>query len=387
MRWALGVVLVCGLAGSADAAVEKSDIFVAGEDGHASYRIPGIVRTADGTLLAFAEARTKTGGDYDDIDIVLRRSKDGGNTWGPMETLVDLGTTTVNNPLMIVDRRQPGVVHFLYCQDYAHAFYRRSADNGRTFSPPVEITKTFAAFQPEFAWKLLATGPGHSIQLDSGRLLVPIWLSPRKEQFPSAIGTITSDDGGATWRAGDIVVRSGDPPNHPMEGVVAQLSDGRVMMNIRNEGNEHLRAVAFSSDGATHWTKPVFDAELNEPCCEGSLLAVPPEIAGAKGVLLFANPNNTRRNVDLGPAHYRDRKNVTLRMSRDDGKTWAASLVIEPGFSGYTDLAVAPDGTVFCLYERGAGGNDGTYYYLPQAVTLARLKLDDLRAPPAEGPQ
>ena len=156
-----------------------------------------------------------------------------------------------------------------------------------------------------------------------------------------------------------------------MEGVVAQLSDGRVMMNIRNESEGHRRAVAYSPNGAADWTIPKFDPILREPICFGSLLAVPREIVGSGGVLLFSNPDNVIRSVDLGPRHYCDRRNMTIKASLNDGSNWSKSLVIERGFSGYSDLCVGPDGTVYCLYERGAI----TSYYDPAAIALARFDL------------
>jgi sialidase-1 len=255
--------------------------------------------------------------------------------------------------------------------DYAHTYYRRSADHARTFSPAAEIATPFAAFASEYKFIIQATGPGHGIQLDSGRLIVPVWLSPSKDQFPSVVSVIYSDDHGDTWNRGPIVVRSGDPPTHPMEGVVAQLSDGRVMMNIRNEADVHRRAVSFSPDGVKDWTPAKFDLQLPDPICFGSLLAVPREIAGQRGVLLFANLANVARSVDIGPKHYCDRKNFSVNLSLDDGTHWAKSLVIEPGFSGYSDLCVGPDGTVYCMYERGAL----TSYYDPAAIALARFSL------------
>jgi sialidase-1 len=356
---------------AAGVALEKSDLFVARQAGYHTYRIPGIVITLDGTLLAYATARDGNIWDYGNYDTVLRRSADGGKTWSPMEVLVDAGKSTVDNCVLIVDKKRKGVVHHLYCVDYAHTCYRRSTDHARTFSPATEIVLPFAAFGSEYKFILRATGPGHGIQLESGRLVVPVWLSPSKDQFPSAVSVIYSDDFGDTWSRGPIIVRSGDPPTHPMEGVVAQLSDGRVMMNIRNEAGAHRRAVAYSPNGVTDWTAPKFDPELREPICFGSLLAVPREIAGSGGVLLFSNPDNVARSVDIGPKHYRDRKNMTVKLSLNDGADWPKSLVIEPGFSGYSDLCVAPDGTVYCLYERGAI----TSYYDPAAITLARFKL------------
>jgi sialidase-1 len=365
-----------------DVAVEKTDLFTARQGGYHTYRIPGIVRTLDGTLLAYATARDADIWDYGNYDTVMRRSTDGGKTWGPMEVLVHSGKSTVDNCVLIVDRKQKGLIHHLYCTDYAHTYYRRSTDDARTFSEAVEITQPFAAFASEYAFILQATGPGHGIQLEDGRLIVPVWFSPSKQQFPSAVSLIYSDDHGQTWNRGQIIVRSGDPATHPMEGVVAQLSDGRVMMNIRNEADAHLRAVSCSPNGATDWTTPTFDPNLKEPICFGSLLAIPREIAGAGGMLLFSNPDNVARDVKLGPEHYRDRKNMTVKLSLDDGATWSKSVVIEPGFSGYSDLGIGADGTVYCLYERGAVEGSKGSYYDPVALTLARFDLRELHPSP-----
>lgn len=365
------VGVVPALSAAEEVVVQKSDLFTARHDGYHTYRIPGIVMTLDGTLLAYATARDADIWDYGHYSTVLRRSTDRGVTWSAMEVFVDGGKSTVDNCVLIVDRKREGVVHHLYCVDYARTCYRRSTDHGRTFSPAADITQPFAEFAAEYKFILQATGPGHGIQLDNGRLIVPVWLSPSKEQFPSAVSLIYSDDHGDTWTRGPLIVRSGDPPTHPMEGVVAQLSDGRVMMNIRNEADVHQRAVAFSANGGTDWSVPQFDPHLREPICFGSLLAVPRDVAGVAGVLLFAHPDNVERTVDLGPPQYRDRKNLTVRLSRNDGTDWVDSLVIEPGFSGYSDLCAGPDGTVYCLYERGAI----TSYYDPAAVTLARFNL------------
>lgn len=359
---------------AAEVRVRKLDLFTARQGGYYTYRIPGIIETLDGTLLAFVTARDKDIWDYGNYDVLIRRSSDGGKTWTGPERFLHSGKDTVDNCVMIVDQKQKGVVHNLYCINYAHTYYRRSTDNARTFSKAVEITKPFTDFRSEYHFILQAVGPGHAIQLDNGRLLVPTWLSPKKEQFPSAVSTIYSDDGGDTWNRGAIVVRSGDPPNHPMEGVVAQLSDGRVMMNIRNEADVHRRAVSISPNGISDWSIPKFDPDLKEPICLGSLVAVPQSIAGAKGILLFANPNNTERTVELGAKRNRDRKNMTVQLSLNDGADWAKSLVLEPGFSAYSDLCVTSDGTVHCFYERGSM----TSYYDPAALTLASFKLRDL---------
>jgi hypothetical protein len=154
----------------------KTDLFAAGEDGYATYRIPGIVVTGRGTILAYCAARKDGIGDWADIDVALRRSTDGGRSWQPRRILVDADRATADNPTAIVDRKT-GAVHFLYQVNYARCFYMRSDDEGQAFSPAVDITSVFEQFRPEYDWNVIAPGPGHGIQLDNGRLLVPVWLS------------------------------------------------------------------------------------------------------------------------------------------------------------------------------------------------------------------
>ncbi len=174
--------------------LEKSDLLEANTGGYAHYRIPGLVVTKKGCLLAYCEARKTTKSDWGTIDVLMRRSTDGGKTWEPPRKIMTppkdatknpvaltqkLGRpddVTVNNPVAIAVNRT-GAVHFLYCVEYARCFYQRSDDDGLSFSEPVEITQAFEGFRPEYDWKVLATGPGHGIQLSSGRLLVPVWLS------------------------------------------------------------------------------------------------------------------------------------------------------------------------------------------------------------------
>ena len=181
------------------AAVEtpaKMDLFVAGEDGYATYRIPGIVVTQRGTILAYCAARKDGIGDWADIDIALRRSLDGGRSWLPRQILVDAGTATADNPTAIVDRKT-GAVHFLYQVNYARCFYMRSDDDGQTFTPAVDITSVFEQFRREYDWNVIAPGPGHGIQLENGRLLVPVWLSTGgRSHRPSCMSVIYSVDHG-----------------------------------------------------------------------------------------------------------------------------------------------------------------------------------------------
>ena len=372
----LVVLLTLMPSGRAEPFLEKVDVFEAGKDGYALYRIPGIVVTNKGTVLAYCEARKSSGNDWDQIDVMLRRSTDGGKTWEPRQSPVKLegkfarnpaavakklakeGELTVNNPVAFADR-QTGAVHFLACVDYGRCFYLKSEDDGKTFSKPVEITATFDKFRPEYDWKVLATGPGHGIQLANGRLLVPVWLSTGtggNAHRPSCAASIHSDDHGKTWQRGDIVATETDLAN-PSETVPVQLADGRVLFNIRNEAKQHRRAIAISPDGATKWTKPKFDDGLPEPICMGSILGLP-------GRILFANPNNPTG---------RERKNLSVWLSTDDAKTWPVVKSIDPGISAYSDLAVANDGTILCFYERGGLEKN---HYRTHWLTVARFNLE-----------
>lgn len=380
------LAVLLGIASSYTAAgeplFEKVDLFEAGREGYALYRIPGIVVTRTGVVLAYCEARKNSGGDWGQIDLLYRRSTDHGKTWESRKYLVKFeqkfernpvavmqklgkpGETTLNNPIAIVDEKT-GAVHVLVCVEYARCFYLKSEDDGKTFSKPVEITSTFDQFKKEYDWKVLAAGPGHGIQLTNGRLVVPVWLSTGTgghAHRPSCVAVIYSDDHGKTWRRGDIVVRDPDLAN-PSETAAVELSDDRVLFNIRHEGKSGVRAIAYSNDGATKWSAPVADKALPEPVCMASLLRLPKASPLDRSRILFVNPNN--------PVS-RERKNVSVRMSYDDAKSWPVMKTIEPGASGYSDLAVARDGTILCFYERGIGEKKGVR---PGYLTVARLNL------------
>jgi sialidase-1 len=379
---------------SAEPFFEKVDVFTAGHAGYTIYRIPGVAVTSKGTVLAYSEARKSARGDWGTIDLMLRRSTDGGRSWAPQRKIASLpgphkknpmallqnlaraDDVTYNNPVAIADP-QRGSVHFVFCLEYMRAFHMKSEDDGQTFSAPVEITAAFDEFRVDYPWKVLATGPGHGIMTTRGRLIVPVWISTGTgghAHRPSVSSVIVSDHHGATWRRGAIAFP--DTPDWviPNETVVAELADGRVMLNARSESKAHRRLVSTSADGATEWSKPEFHPELWEPICMASLVRLSTVKTHGRNRLLFANPHNLDRLDGKAEAgKNRDRRNVSVKLSYDEGRTWPVNRSIEPGWSGYSDLAVARDGTILLLYERGAAGEN---HFTPAALTVARFNLE-----------
>lgn len=372
------------------ALLEKQDLFQVGDDpAYSVYHIPGIVVTARGSVLAWCEARKRAAGasDWDDVRILLRRSTDDGKTWSPPRSIaqvpgpkkkhplalrlkgVDPDAVTYNNPVLIADR--DGTVHMLFCLEYMRSFYQRSEDDGLTWTAPREITPTFEAFKKDYPWAVLATGPNHSIQLRTGRLIVPVWLSTGtggNAHRPSVTATIYSDDGGKTWNAGDIAVPCKEEWINPNEAVAIELADGRVMLNVRSESKAHRRLVTTSPDGATRWSKPRFDDALLEPICMAGIVRYD---HGGSHLILFSNPHNLdRAQGKVEPGKSRDRENLSVKISRDEGRTWDTSKTIDPGPSMYSDIAVTPAGTILCFYGRGTKPG-----FAGNALTLARFNL------------
>ena len=328
----LGVVFVIPASIPADEpAIERTILFEEETDGFRLYRIPGIVVTAQGTALAYCEARKFSIADRGEIEIHLRRSTDDGRTWDAPRQIAHLGPRlprnphlpagklgkdmggpneqTVNNPMAIAAR--DGTVHFVYCVEYMRCFYMRSDDDGVTWSHPVEITATFDAFRSECDWQAIATGPGHGIQLQNGRLVVPVWIATYTDgsSIRKASSVIYSDDAGRTWHAGGIAIVGGGEAN------VAQLSDGRVMLTSRNSDPRDRRAVTFSPNGAGDWSPVEFADELLEPGCMAGLVEYRAAAADGRPMHLFSSLHTTVRE-------HKERKDLTITVSYDDGRTW-----------------------------------------------------------------
>ena len=379
--------------------LEKTNLFEARTGDYWNYRVPGIVCTQRGVVLASVEARRGRGGDWDGNDILLRRSLDGGVTWEPPQQVVShaqYGPGPVSNFVMIAgctngshggshdgshDGTHSSIVHVLYCHNYSRCFSMYSTDDGATFSTPIEITESMFAFRERYPWRVLAFGPGHGIQLENGRLVVPVWMSTgagtefgagKLGHRPSEAATIYSDDHGQTWQCGETIVHTDERFHNPSETVAVQLSDGRVLVNIRTEGDENRRLISISADGAHGWSNPYFDEALLEPVCMGSITKLHAKSPQSTNYILFANPDNLENElVAAGGSLARDRKRLTVKLSPDDCQSWPVSRILEAGPSAYSDLATTPDGTILCIYENGMVDRMTDTRY----ITVARFDL------------
>lgn len=380
-------------------AFEKEPLFTATDTNY--YHIPGLVVTARGTVLAYASWRDVAALDWGNIHTVMRRSTDGGKSWSPERQIAPAGApvqaivrssppktkgheddVTVDNPVAIADAN--GAIHFIYCVEYRRVFYMRSDDDGLTWSPPVEISQVFEKYRPEFDWKIVATGPGHGIQLKNGRLIVPFLLATGGKEgyhhFPSITAVLYSDDHGTNWQGGDVVARTtghGDNPNvyhDPNETVAVQLANGSVLFNLRAPSFRHRRLQSTSPDGVGKWSKPEFVEDLPEPICFGSIARLSEKPRDDKNRLLFSIDGGTaigrkRKNYDEQGFN---REDMTVFLSYDEGRTWPVKRVIQSGpcGCGYSDLAVLPDGTILCAYGSGLHFGKGS------GISLAHFNLE-----------
>ncbi|WP_052360776.1 sialidase family protein [Geminisphaera colitermitum] len=361
----------------------KTTLFSAPALGYALTRIPALVCTKNGVLLAFCEGRDDKS-DWADINIIYRHSTDGGETWSDARIILDGEGGPASNSTPIAGK--DGTVHFICQKNYKDVYYYRSTDDGLTWSEPRDITSVFDHYKAEYDWEVIAPGPGHAIELKNGRLLVPVWLCDPAgpalvggDHRPSCVSTIASDDGGLTWKRGDIIANTTDIIRNPSECTVAELSDGRVMINIRSESKGYRRLVSISADGTTGWTKPVFDEALYDPICMASFLSATDPETGKK-VLLFCNPDSRHDLEDKDALHFRSRSNGVIKLSRDDGKTWSEWRLIDGGRFGYSDLASDSNGNVYCAYDTAMWGE--TLHHGWKEIVFVRFPLDWISANP-----
>lgn len=352
----VGWMLFCALPALAEPG-ERVAVFQSGDDGYHTYRIPAVVRAANGDLLAFCEGRRNSASDAGDIDLVMKRSSDNGATWGELQLLADHGDGVIGNPAPVVDRNSGDVVVLITRQAAGthegevrsgkapprEPMVMRSNDHGLTWSEPLSIAD--AATRP--GWRWYATGPCHAIQLQhgehAGRIVVPANFSAAGGPGNDQLGAhaLLSNDGGKTWRLGAVDdTHLGDNRINPNENTVVELPDGRLFFSARDQhgSSPATRAVAYSRDGGESFDQPFAeDPGLVGPVCQGALLGIEHD---GRFILLFSGPSD--------PAA---RRQMQIRVSRDAGATWQPGPLLYNGPAAYSDMVVLAEGEVGCLYE------------------------------------
>lgn len=332
----------------------------AGDDGAKAYRIPGIVTTCDGTLVAVYDVRYESSADLQgNIKVGVSRSNDRGLTWEPMRLALNLdghgGLPAAQNgtgdPCILYDSRNNRLwIAALWCHgmpgkrawtasgqglspdETGQLLLVSSEDGGMTWSEPVNITPMVK----DESWHLLLQGPGRGITMSDGTLVFPAQLID-SERIPNAT-VVYSVDAGRTWAIGNPARRK------TTESQVAEYPEGTLMLNMRDDRGGS-RAVSVSRDMGATWSEhPSSRSALREPVCMASLIAVRAgdNITG-KDLLLFSNPDSSV-----------ERKDITIKLSLDGGLTWPAAhqVVLDEGYGwGYSCLTMIDESTVGILYE------------------------------------
>lgn len=340
-------------AAPADGSLRHSDVFVSGKEGFHTFRIPALVVTPKGALLAFCEGRKTSRADLGDNDLLLKRSNDGGRTWGKLQLVYEEGgdaKITIGNPTVVVDR-DTATIFVVFLRQTSDVLITRSNDEGKTWSKPQNIT----AQVKDPKWGFYAVGPGLGIQIqhgpDKGRLVIPAYhRMTRNKSGPSTAHVFYSDDHGKSWRLGGSVglhtneCQLVETRQRDTKGKIAS----RLLINTRNHwarsgGRPDLngrRIISTSRDGGRTWAKPTFDAALIEPTCQATLVRYSWKEPDGKSRILFANPAA------------RSRKNLTVRLSYDEGQTWPVKKTVYAGSAAYSCLTRLPDGRIGLIYER-----------------------------------
>jgi sialidase-1 len=342
----------------------QSAVFTSGTNNYASFRIPAIIKAPNGDLLAFCEGRVNNSGDFGNIDIVMKRSVDGGNSWSAIRVVVDADSLQAGNPAPVVDLLDPehpgGRIFLFYNTGNNHeaevrkgkgerkVVFVTSTDNGKTWGAPVDISAETHRHGKAEDWRSYANTPGHALQLERGKYKGRIYVAanhsegaPKGNFEDYRAHGFYSDDHGKTFSLSKSV---GFPGGN--ESTAAELSDGRLMMNSRNQrGDKRMRIVSVSEDGGNRWASSFFDSTLIDPVCQGSVLNI-----GWKdnlAVLAFSNSATANR-----------RDSLVVRVSLDEGVTWKYSLLIDhdpdkkKNHTAYSDLVLVNKKTLGVLYER-----------------------------------
>ena len=349
-------------------------VFISGTDGYKSFRIPAIIKSSNNDLLAFCEGRVNSSGDFGDIDIVMKRSTDNGKTWTSISKVVNYDLLQAGNPAPVIDNTDPaypkGRIFLFYNTGNNHegeirkgkgvreVWYKTSIDNGLTWSDAVNITtqthrpnypQVNATYNFKEDWRSYANTPGHGLQILNGLYRGRIFIAanhssgaPLPKFMDYNAHAYYSDDHGKTFKLSETVNVPGSN-----ESTAAEISNNSVMLNARNQsGDIKARLAVVSVNGGANWDTSYFDNQLPDPVCQGSILNI--GIKNKKNILAFSNAADTLR-----------RDNLTLRISFDEGKTWAKRIPIDKSpvegakdFTAYSDLVKMRNNKIGVLYEK-----------------------------------
>ena len=332
----------------AGTALPRNDLFVRGDDLYHTYRIPALAVLGD-IVLAVCEGRKDSSADAGNIDLVMRRSPDGGKTWEEPVVVYEEGgskSIAIGSPCLVADPKT-NIIHLLFTRD-AKALFHMVTRDGTAWSNAVEITDSLVDFG--YRYKKIGVGPGHGVIAPNGRIIVPIHVHNADLAHElSAVdnnvfrsGTLVSDDRGRTWRAGGLVRAN---LAKCLEPSIAIDSDGTVIVNMRAE-KLGFRAAARSDSYGDKWSLAELVEGLPCPSCQGSIQSVN---EGDKTWLAMSNPAVSSKEG----YNARNRRRFTIRLSDDGGRTWPHSRMLHEGPAGYSDLATLPDGRILCLFENG----------------------------------
>jgi sialidase-1 len=363
-----------------------TSVFEAGKGGYKIYRIPAVIKAANNDLLAFCEARE--GGDASKIDLVMKRSLDGGKSWGELQVVQAADDyrhrfgknpppITVGNPAPVVDLldpKHPGRIWLPLTVENNLVFVIHSDDHGKTWSKRREITKDVK----KETWGWYATGPVHSVQLTrgkhKGRLVVPCDHRVGADGADAGLlgaHAILSDNHGQTWRLGavDETYKNGLEAN---ETTVLELTDGRLLFNTRDQGGKApgSRGVSWSKDGGETFESGDPEWKNFRPI-RGVI--DPPVVQCAlqranKKLILFSGPD------DNGPTG-KGRSDLRLRWSKDEGKSWQDGPLIHIGPAAYSDMVITTKNEIGVLFEAGDAGQRNAY----QRIIFTRVNTRKLK--------
>lgn len=345
---------------------EQTLLFNNFDDGSKYYRIPALAVAADSSLIAVADKRFDSAMDLpNSIDVVVKRSTDNGLTWSKAIMVAGEGTDVGHgDPAIVLDRNTGDLLCIMTAgaglrdatrENYARIRVARSKDNGLTWSEPVDITDQIYG-TPDAPLKHVITGfasSGAALQTRDGRIMFVLVARPEANVWRLENWAVFSDDGGKTWQVADCAADLyGD------EAKVVETASGDILMSIRNR-DKGPRKIAVSHDRGKTWGELRTQPDLIEPACNGDILAYD---YNGREILLQTLPNDPK-----------SRRNVTIFASLDGGKTWPVKRSVVPDGSGYSSLAILPDGTLGIFIEEDSTVPDGVYVLRYHRVNLPWL--------------